>query len=89
MRTTLTLDDQLANTLKERAHRNRIPFKDMVNQALSLGLGVMDAPPCPEVYRLTPASMGGVTSGIPLGKALTLADTLEDAALFQKLEQRK
>ena len=76
MRTTLTLDDQLANTLKERAHRNRMPFKDMINQALSLGLRAMDAPPYPTVYRLTSASMGEVASGIHLEKALAMADTL-------------
>jgi len=44
MRTTLTLDDNLAISLKKKAAQKRVPFKTMVNQALQLGLLAMEKP---------------------------------------------
>ena len=38
MRTTLTLDEQIAKALKEVAHRTGKPFKQVVNEALRAGL---------------------------------------------------
>ena len=38
MRTTLTIDDEVANQLTELAHRSREPFKTIVNQTLRRGL---------------------------------------------------
>ena len=38
MRTTLTLDDDLAARLKEFAHRKGISFKEALNSALRRGL---------------------------------------------------
>jgi len=89
MRTTLTLDDRLADSLQEMAHRNRLPFKVVVNKALSLGLRAMDEPSPQTPYRLSPVSMGGLREGLDLNKALALADSLEDEAIFTKLEMRK
>ncbi len=45
MRTTLTIDDSLAARLKERARRQRRPFKDVVNEAIARGLGSETANP--------------------------------------------
>ena len=46
MRTTLTLDDDLADSLKERARLLDVPFKQVVNDALRRGLSpaAEDAP---------------------------------------------
>jgi hypothetical protein len=38
MRTTLTLDPDVARLLREEAHRQRRPFKDVVNEAIRRGL---------------------------------------------------
>ena len=38
MRTTLTLDDDLADTLKEQAHHRGITFKEAVNSAIRRGI---------------------------------------------------
>jgi hypothetical protein len=38
MRTTLTLDDDVAAKLKELARRKRLPFKEAVNTILRRGL---------------------------------------------------
>ena len=40
MRTTLTLDDDLAERVRELAHRTRKPFKVVLNQALRTGIGI-------------------------------------------------
>lgn len=38
MRTTLTLDDDVAARLRDLAHRRRLPFKEVVNAVLRRGL---------------------------------------------------
>ena len=42
MRTTLTLDDDVAVKLRELAHRRRVPFKDVVNSVLRRGLAAQE-----------------------------------------------
>ena len=39
MRTTVTLDDDLASQLQELAHRQRKPFKVVLNEAIRRGVG--------------------------------------------------
>jgi hypothetical protein len=43
VRTTLTLDDDLAAKLKDFAHRKRLSFKDALNFILRRGLTAQDA----------------------------------------------
>jgi len=88
MRTTLTLDDQLAASLREAARRSGQPFKQVVNQALRRGLHEFECPPA-RPYRIKTSSLGMVRAGIDLDKALAVADGLEDAAIAVKLELRK
>ena len=38
MRTTLTIDDDLADLLKRRARELGVPFKEAVNSAIRAGL---------------------------------------------------
>ena len=45
MRTTLTLDDDVAAHLRRVQRREKISFKDVVNDALRRGLQEMDKPP--------------------------------------------
>jgi len=88
MRTTLTLDDPLAKELKKLAVESGQPFKNVVNETLRAGLRRQNAAPR-RAYRLTPVAMGVPKPGVDLGKALQLADQLEDGAIAAKLEQRK
>jgi hypothetical protein len=88
MRTTLTLDKDLAVALKEEARRSGRPMKRVVNETLRAGLAARKAP-ATRRYRLTPASLGGVVAGVDLDKALRLAEVLEDEAIARKLELRK
>lgn len=87
MRTTLTIDDQLAAELKQVAHESGKSFKEVVNEALRAGL--QPSRQVVAAYHLRPASMGKIKPGFNLNKATELANRLEDEALVQKLEQRK
>ena len=88
MRTTLTLDKDLALALRAEARRSGRPLKRIVNDTLRVGLATRRAP-AGRRYRLTPVSLGGVVAGVDLDKALRLADVLEDDAIGRKLELRK
>ena len=89
MRTTLTLDEQIAKALKIVAHRSGKPLKHVVNETLRAGLAAAHAPGRARPYRLKPASLGGVLPGIDLDKALRLAGRLEDQEIARKLALRK
>jgi hypothetical protein len=88
MRTTLTLDEDLAVVLRDEVRRSGRPLKRIVNEALRAGLAARRAP-APRRYRLKPLSLGGVLPGIDLDKALRLAEALEDEAIARKLDMRK
>lgn len=88
MRTTLTLDADVATELKRRARNTGRPFREVLNDAVRRGLHAQDAP-AGKPYSLTPASLGGVVPGVDLDRALRLADALEDEAVARKLELRK
>ena len=89
MRTTLTLDEQIAKALKSTAHRTGKPFKQVVNETLRAGLVAGDAPAKSRPYRVKTASLGGVMPGVDLRRALRLADALEDQEIARKLALRK
>ena len=76
MRTTLTLDDDLAGLLKERARELGIPFREMVNRALRSGLGKPEGSPRGEAPKTIPHSFG-FRPGVDLDKLNQLADDLE------------
>ena len=88
MRTTLTLDDDLAAELKRVARKTGRPFKELVNATLRAGMRARNRP-VPRRYVLHPASLGGVVPGVDLDRALRLADALDDEAIARKLELRK
>ena len=89
MRTTLTIDDQLAAALKDAAHQSNKSFKEVVNETLRAGLAVKKTPGAARSYRLKPVSMGHVAGDFNLDKALALADALEDEELVRKLHMKK
>jgi hypothetical protein len=58
MRTTLTLDADVASKAKLSAARLRKPFKEVINAALRLGLDQLLEPPPAKPYRTEPRAMG-------------------------------
>ena len=90
MRTTLTIDDDLMRELKQAALRKSLPFKQIVNQVLRLGLQGLDPQKRPEPYKCPTFPMGDPASrGFDLDKALGLSVTLEDEEIARKLALRK
>jgi hypothetical protein len=87
MRTTVTLEPDLAAKLREHAREQGIPFKDALNGALRRGLAG-EGSPGPRPYRVRPKRLG-LRPGIDLEHALRLAGELEDAEIIRKLELRK
>lgn len=87
MRTTLTLDDDLAALLKERARQLGVSFKVMVNKAIRAGLSAeMQLPKAP-APRVEPHSFG-FRPGIDTDKLGQLADELEAEEFVEKLRRR-
>ncbi len=60
MRTTLTLDDDVAALLQRLSHERKRAFKQTVNEALRAGLAELTAkaPRRRKLYRVKPASLG-------------------------------
>jgi predicted transcriptional regulator len=86
MRTTVTLDPDLAIRLRELARQRRVSFRSAINGAIRAGLATeIEAT---RSYREKSRELG-VQPGIDLIKALRLAATLEDDATIQKLALRK
>lgn len=89
MRTTLTLDDDVARALRSLTEERGEPFKKVVNDLLRLGLEARLDPPAPRRVEIPPASLGRLKPGIDLDRALRLAGDLEDAEMARELELRK
>jgi hypothetical protein len=86
MRTTLTLDPDVARMLAEEAHRQRRPFKQVVNDAIRRGLGGGQAPRR-AAYRVKPHKTK-LRAGIDKAGFNKLSDELEDDAMLPKLRRR-
>jgi hypothetical protein len=75
MRTTLTIDPEIADRLRQEAAMGKRPLKVIVNEALRKGLGLTSAKRS-KPYRVRPHSSAFV-AGIDPGKLNQLADELE------------
>ena len=58
MRTTLTLDPDIAAKARKGAARLRKPFKEVINAALRVGLDEILAPPAAQPCRTKPRPLG-------------------------------
>ena len=58
MRTTLTLDPDVAAKARKGAAKLGKPFKEVVNMALRTGLDAVLAPPASKPYRTHPRPLG-------------------------------
>ena len=86
MRTTVTLDEDVAAKLKQKARERGVSFKAVLNDAVRVGLAESSAPS--RRFRVQARPLG-VRPGVNLDKALRLADELEDAEIIRKLDLRK
>lgn len=88
MRTTLTLDPDVARLLEEEAARQRKPFKQVVNEAIRRGLAPRAEVGRARRYRVRPheTSLRPGIDAIALNK---LADELEDDAVLAKTRRTR
>ena len=86
MRTTLTLDDDLAYALKQRARLLDQSFKQVVNDTLRRGLspGSIEAPRRP--YRVRPIH-GGFAPGVDPDRVKDLLHEWDDEHYFELLRR--
>ena len=89
MRTTLTIDDDIARGIRRVVARSGRSFKAVVNDALRAGISGDRVSTKAKPYRLAPVAMGDVVGPYDLNKALQLADDLEDQEIAHELEQRR
>jgi hypothetical protein len=75
VRTTVTLEADVAVRLKEFAHRRRLSFKAALNDALRRGLSGQSGARKPQRFVVEPHS-GGFRQGIDPGKLNQLVDDL-------------
>jgi hypothetical protein len=76
VRTTLTLDDDVAAKLKAEARKTGRPFKETVNTCLRAGLSLKKQATTSPAFRVKPRDMGS-RPGINLDKISTLLDEIE------------
>jgi hypothetical protein len=86
MRTTVTLDPDLAAKLRALARERGVSFKEALNSTLRRGLAGDGG--SRRRYRLASRRLG-LRPGVDLEHALRLAGELEDAETIRKLELRK
>lgn len=86
MRTTLTLDDDLAQILKLRARQLGISFKEMVNTAIRSGLGPGSEAAPGDPPKTIPHSFG-LRPGIDPDKLNQLVDELEAESFAESLQR--
>ncbi|MCU0725306.1 MAG: BrnA antitoxin family protein [Planctomycetes bacterium] len=85
MRTTVDIDRDLLESLRERAHREGVPFKRLLNRVLRRGLEA--GRPTPGPCRCPAFSLGPPLR--PLDKALALADAMEEEEVAREMALRK
>jgi hypothetical protein len=79
MRTTLTLDDDVARLVEEEVHRTRSSMKEVVNTVLRAALA--PKPTGQEPYRVA-VHHATLAPGLDLAGFNKLADELEDEAII-------
>jgi predicted transcriptional regulator len=88
MRTTVTLEADVAARLQELVHRTRRPFKAVLNETLRQGLGSAEKPKAVKPFRVK-ARAGQLRPGFDDRRFNQLADELEAEAVAAKLARRR
>jgi hypothetical protein len=86
MRTTVTLDPDVAAKLRATTRERGVSFKAALNDAVRAGLATRTPPGKRFTVRPQPL---GIRPGIDVDKALHIAAEMEDAEILRKLDLRK
>jgi hypothetical protein len=88
MRTTLTLDPDVAKMIEDEVHRVRKPLKQVVNDALRRGLTGSGGRRPARRYRVG-VHRAVLRPGLDRGRLNALADEIEDAGAIGRPRGRK
>ena len=83
MRTTLTLDPDVVRMLEDEMHRQRKPFKQIVNEAIRRGVSPRGRSKATTTYRVEP-HRASLLPGLDRAAFNKLVDDLEDASVLKK-----
>ena len=79
MRTTLTLDDDVAAKLKAESRRAGRPFRDVVNETLRRGLAQRRVAGLRQPFAITARDLGQLKPGVSLDNVAELIEQVEGA----------
>jgi plasmid stability protein len=79
MRTTLTLDEDVAAKLREQSRRSGRPFKAVVNEVLRLGLNTQQTPKNLEPFQIQARDLG-LRPGVQLDNIGEVLEQLDGPA---------
>jgi hypothetical protein len=82
MRTTLTLDEDVAIKLKAESRRAGRPFRDVVNETLRRGLVDRRGSASRQDFKVTARDLGELAPGLSLDNVAALLD-LEESPLHR------
>ena len=85
MRTTVTLDDEIASELERLAFETKQSFKAVINQTLKRGLAPSNLVNARSM--LLPPRLGGPRAGVDFEKALALSAELDSQETLAKLQR--
>jgi hypothetical protein len=77
MRTTLTLDDDVAAKLKRESQRAGLPFREIVNETLRRGLEGRRATSQRPAFKVTARDLGDLKPGLSLDNIAELIEHVE------------
>jgi hypothetical protein len=77
MRTTLTLDEDVAAKLKAESRRAGRPFREIVNETLRYGLASRRVTTQRQVFKITARDLGNLRPGLSLDNVAELIDQIE------------
>lgn len=77
MRTTLTLDDDVAAKLKAESRRVGRPFKDIVNETLRNGLAARRSVAARQPFKVVARDLGDLRPGLSLDNIADLIEQVE------------
>jgi hypothetical protein len=87
MRTTLTLEPDVAERLKARMRTGNLTLKETVNRALRAGLAVEDRRGPEKRFRVKPHHCGGLLPGIDGDKISQVLDEMEVEEFARRLRR--
>ena len=88
VRTTLTLDPDVARLLENEVHRRRVPFKQVVNDALRAALGGKGPVKATRPFRVKPHRTA-LRPGVDAAGFNALSDELEDEVILAGISRRR